>query len=135
MNTFIVMGRLTADPQIRYTPAGAAVATFNIAVDRPFTSGENRKTDFFSCVAFGKTAETLERLHVGKGTKLLTSGEMWNDNYTDQTGIKRYGMKYNVRNFEFCEKKSLAAPEPQTASPADEFMDIPDDIDENLPFA
>lgn len=135
MNTFIVMGRLTADPQIRYTPAGAAVATFNIAVDRPFTSGENRKTDFFSCVAFGKTAETLERLHVGKGTKLLTSGEMWNDNYTDQTGIKRYGVKYNVRNFEFCEKKSLAAPEPQTASPSDDFMKIPDNIDEELPFA
>lgn len=135
MNTFIVMGRLTADPQIRYTAAGAAIATFNIAVDRPFTSGENRKTDFFSCIAFGKTAETIERLHVGKGTKLLTSGEMWNDNYTDQTGIKRYGMKYNVRNFEFCEKKSLAAPEPQTASPSDEFMNIPDNIDEELPFA
>ena len=135
MNTFIVMGRLTADPQIRYTAAGAAIATFNIAVDRPFTSGENRKTDFFSCIAFGKTAETIERLHVGKGTKLLTSGEMWNDNYTDQTGIKRYGMKYNVRNFEFCEKKSLAAPEPQTASPSDEFMNIPDNIDEEFPFA
>ena len=135
MNTFIVMGRLTADPQIRYTPTGAAVATFNIAVDRPFTSGENRKTDFFSCVAFGKTAETIERLHVGKGTKLLTSGEMWNDNYTDQTGVKRYGMKYNVRNFEFCEKKNLAAPEPQTASPSDAFVNIPDGIEEELPFA
>lgn len=140
MNTFIVMGRLTADPQIRYTPTGAAVATFNIAVDRPFTSGENRKTDFFSCVAFGKTAETLERLHVGKGTKLLTSGEMWNDNYTDQTGVKRYGMKYNVRNFEFCEKKGADAPAPASApapAPAaglpDDFM-IPDNIEEELPF-
>ena len=135
MNTFIVMGRLTADPQIRYTPTGAAVATFNIAVDRPFTSGENRKTDFFSCVAFGKTAETIERLHVSKGTKLLASGEMWNDNYTDQTGVKRYGMKYNVRNFEFCEKKNLAAPEPRGASPSDAFVDVPDGIEEELPFA
>ena len=138
MNTFIVMGRLTADPQIRYTPTGAAVATFNIAVDRPFTSGENRKTDFFSCVAFGKTAETIERLHVGKGTKLLTSGEMWNDNYTDQTGVKRYGMKYNVRNFEFCEKKgadaSAPAPVPAPAGLPDDFM-IPDGIEEELPFA
>lgn len=140
MNTFIVMGRLTADPQIRYTPTGAAVATFNIAVDRPYTSGENRKTDFFSCVAFGKTAETIERLHVNKGTKLLTSGEMWNDNYTDQTGIKRYGMKYNVRNFEFCEKKGAEAPA-STPAPAsapaglpDDFM-IPDGIEEELPFA
>lgn len=138
MNTFIVMGRLTADPQIRYTPTGAAVATFNIAVDRPFTSGENRKTDFFSCVAFGKIAETIERLHVGKGTKLLTSGEMWNDNYTDQTGIKRYGMKYNVRNFEFCEKKGADAPAsalaPASAGLPDNFM-IPDGIEEELPFA
>ena len=138
MNTFIVMGRLTADPQIRYTPAGAAVATFNIAVDRPFTSGENRKTDFFGCVAFGKTAETIERLHIGKGTKILTSGEMWNDNYTDQTGVKRYGMKYNVRNFEFCEKKGTDAPAPAPIpAPAglpDDFM-IPDGIEEELPFA
>lgn len=143
MNTFIVMGRLTADPQIRYTAAGAAVATFNIAVDRPFTSGENRKTDFFSCVAFGKTAETIERLHVNKGTKLLTSGEMWNDNYTDRDGVKHYGMKYNIRSFEFCEKKGADAPAPAPAlAPAfgppadlpDNFM-IPDEIDEELPFA
>lgn len=142
MNTFIVMGRLTADPQIRYTQAGAAVATFSIAVDRPFTSGENRKTDFFGCISFGKTAETIERLHVGKGAKLLTSGEMWNDNYTDQTGVKHYGMKYNVRNFEFCEKKGADVPSSAPAlapapAPAadlpDNFM-IPDGIEEELPF-
>lgn len=138
MNTFIVMGRLTADPQIRYTAAGAAIATFNIAVDRPFTSGENRKTDFFTCVAFGKTAETIERLHVGKGTKLLTSGEMWNDNYIDRDGVKRYSMKYNVRNFEFCEKKntdtSSYAPAPGPAADLPDGFMIPDNIDEELPF-
>lgn len=135
MNKIILCGRLTADAEIRYSNDGKAVARFNFAVNRRFKRDGDPEADFFQCVAFGKIAETLEKCSVGKGTKLLLDGEMRNNNY-EKDGVKHYGMQVIVNSFEFCESKGSsgqATPQPQTDS--DGFMNIPADIDEELPFS
>lgn len=126
MNKVIFSGRLTADPEVRYTGEGKAVVSFNFAVNRTF---DRENSDFFKCVAFGKTAETIEKL-VRKGTKLLIEGEIRNNNYTDKNGVKRYEMQVIVSSFEFCESKGSTEPKVNENG----FMDIPDGIDEELPF-
>lgn len=135
MNKIILCGRLTTDTEIRYSNDGKAVARFNFAVNRRFKRDGDPEADFFQCVAFGKIAETLEKCSVGKGTKLLLDGEMRNNNY-EKDGVKHYGMQVIVNSFEFCESKGSsgqATPQPQTDS--DGFMNIPADIDEELPFS
>lgn len=135
MNKIILCGRLTADAEIRYSNDGKAVARFNFAVNRRFKRDGDPEADFFQCVSFGKIAETLEKCSVGKGTKLLLDGEMRNNNY-EKDGVKHYGMQVIVNSFEFCESKGSsgqATPQPQTDS--DGFMNIPADIDEELPFS
>lgn len=135
MNKIILCGRLTADTEIRYSNDGKAVARFNFAVNRRFKRDGDPEADFFQCVAFGKIAETLEKCSVRKGTKLLLDGEMRNNNY-EKDGVKHYGMQVVVNSFEFCESKGSsgqATPQPQTDS--DGFMNIPADIDEELPFS
>lgn len=135
MNKIILCGRLTADTEIRYSNDGKVVARFNFAVNRRFKRDGDPEADFFQCVAFGKIAETLEKCSVRKGTKLLLDGEMINNNY-EKDGVKHYGMQVVVNSFEFCESKGSsgqATPQPQTDS--DGFMNIPADIDEELPFS
>ena len=128
MNKVFFTGRTTADPETRYTTDGKAIASFNFAVNRTF---DRENSDFFKCVAFGKTAETIEKL-VRKGTKLLFEGEIRNNNYTDKNGVKRYEMQVIVDNFEFCESKGQAT---QPQADKDGFMSIPDGIEEELPFS
>lgn len=135
MNKIILCGRLTADAEIRYSQDGKAVARFNFAVNRRFKREGEPEADFFQCVAFGKIAETFEKCSVGKGTKLLIDGEMRNNNY-EKDGVKHYGMQVIVNSFEFCESKgSSGQAAPQQATDSDGFMNIPDDIDEELPFS
>ena len=129
MNKVILMGRLTADAEVRYTPDNKAVASFNFAVPRAF---DKENSDFFRCTAFGKTAETIEKL-VRKGTKLLIEGRIQNNNYTDKNGVKRYEMQVVVNEFSFCESKNNNENNTQT-KPSNEFMDIPEGIEEELPF-
>ena len=106
MNRFVITCRLTADPEIRYSEAGMAVARFGVAVQRiPKREGEP-DADFFSCVAFGKTADNFEKLHIGKGTKLLIEGEVRNNNFTDRNGVERRENRVYVNTFEFCESKA-----------------------------
>lgn len=130
MNQFIITGRTTKDAEIKYTAEGKAVARFDIAVNRSFKREGEADADFFSCVAFGKSAEIIEKCQVGKGTKLLINGEVRNNNYTNKEGQKVYGTQVIVNSFEFCEKKG-DSPQP---APADEgFMTIPEGMGE-LPF-
>lgn len=135
MNKIILCGRLTADIEMRYTNDGKAVASFNFAVNRRFKRDVDPSTDFFRCVAFGKIAETFEKCNVGNGTKLLIDGEMRNNNY-EKDGVKYYGMQMIVSGFEFCESKgSSGQSAPQYGQPdPDGFQNVPDGVDEELPF-
>lgn len=132
MNQFTFCGRLTADPEIRYAKGEkqTCVASFTLAVDRRFKR-ENETTDFFKCVAFGKTAEVIEK-HVSKGSKLIIIGEVQNDNY-EKDGVKHYGMKFVVNQMEFAESKRAAAENSGTSD--DGFMPIPTNLEAEMPFA
>ncbi|MBQ7926924.1 MAG: single-stranded DNA-binding protein [Lachnospiraceae bacterium] len=149
MNKVILMGRLTRDPEVRYSQGASqtAVARFSIAVDRRFKREGEPDADFFNCTCFGKQAEFVER-YLRKGTKILTSGRIQNDNYTNKDGQMVYSVRVMVDEIEFAESKNVSsgneggfgggymggnnAPAPSGAG--DGFMNIPDGIDEELPF-
>ena len=130
MNKLIISGRLVADPEIRHTGEGKPVASFRFAVNRTFRKEGEPEADFFSCVAFGKLAEVVEKCNVSKGTKLLIEGEDRNNNY-EKDGVKYYGNQVIVKSFEFCESKSSIGSEP-TSNEYDGLLPLPDDDD--LPF-
>lgn len=135
MQKWIATGRTTKDMEIRYTNDGKAVAKFDFAVNRKFKREGEVDADFFSCVAFGRIAETFEKLNVGKGTKLLIEGEVRNNNYTNKDGQKVYGTQIVVDAFEFCESKGQTAPQNNApVSSGESFMNAPDNWREELPF-
>lgn len=130
MNSVQLMGRLTREPDIKHTQAGDPVARYTLAVDRGW--GEDKTTDFISCVAFKKAAEFVER-YVHKGTKLVVSGSIKTGSYSKQDGTKVYTTDVIIDRQEFAESKQ-AAPEP-TPTDADGFARIPDGVDDaGLPF-
>ncbi len=154
MNVVIIMGRLTRDPDIRYSAgeSSSAVARFSMAVDRRFKRDGQADADFFDCVAFGRQAEFVEK-YLHQGTKMVVQGRLQNDNYTDRDGRKVYRNQIVVENLEFAESKAAsqqnagafggrgAAPsgrpemsDESAGGAADGFMNIPDGIDEELPF-
>jgi single-strand DNA-binding protein len=135
MQKFIATGRLTKDSEVRYSQGGQAVAKFDIAIGKRFKKEGEADADFFSCVCFGKTAESIDKCKVAKGTKLLIEGEVQNNNYAKQDGTKVYGTQILVNSFEFCESKGeqKEQPKPQPSN-GDDFMLIPDSIQEELPF-
>ena len=128
MNLVVLVGRLTSDPEIRRN-GDKTIGKFSLAVSRKFKREGEAYADFFNCVAFGKTAEFLEK-YFHKGMKAVVTGELRNNHYTDNNGVKHYSEQVIVNNIEFAESKSTSTP------PADNdgFMNIPDDIDEELPF-
>ena len=144
MNKEILMGRLTRDAEIRYSQGETAnaVARFSLAVDRRFRrEGDEQTADFINCVAFGKTAEFLERFG-RKGTKFVVEGRIQTGSYTNREGQKVYTTDVVVENVEFAESKAssdnsgytpASIPSPSQAA-NDGFMNIPDGIDEELPF-
>ena len=144
MNKVILMGRLTRDAEIRYSQGETAnaVARFSLAVDRRFRrEGDEQTADFINCVAFGKTAEFLERFG-RKGTKFIVEGRIQTGSYTNREGQKVYTTDVVVENVEFAESKAssdnsgytpASIPSPSQAA-NDGFMNIPDGIDEELPF-
>ena len=139
MNRLIMMGRLVADPEVRYGAAnGSAVANFRIAVDRRFKRDGEQDADFFLITALGKQGEFAEK-YLRKGTKILMEGEIRNNNYTNKDGVMVYQNQIIATSIEFAESKSSQSnnndyqPQP---SPQDNdgFMNIPDGIEEELPF-
>ena len=145
MNKVILMGRLTRDPEIRYSQGerSTAVARYSLAVNRTFKRDGDPDADFINCVAFGKQAEFAEK-YLRKGTKMAITGRIQTGSYTNKEGVKVYTTDIVVEEQEFAESKAAAenhaaaSPAPQPApqqNQADGFMNIPDGIDEELPFS
>ena len=149
MNKAILMGRLTRDPEVRYSQGenSTAVARFTLAVDRRFKRpGENSEADFIGCVAFGKQAEFVEK-YFKQGMKMVLAGRIQTGSYTNKDGQKVYTTDVVAEDIEFAESKGNGGgsdfqqggshrdfkPEPSSAM-GDGFMNIPDGIDEELPF-
>lgn len=161
MNKVVLMGRLTRDPDVRYSQGETplAIARYTLAVDRRFKRNGEQDADFINCVAFGRTAEFAEK-YLKQGTKIVISGRIQTGSYTNRDGVKVYTTDVVVEEQDFAESKAAAssytggyqqqggyanAPEPQaapapTSRPApseavsDGFMTIPEGIEEELPF-
>jgi len=138
MNKCFFVGRTTRNIELRYTQANNTVlAKFSIATDSGY--GDNKKTNFFNMTAWGKTAEALEK-YAPKGTKLVLECQAVQNQYTDKNGNKVNTVDFTVLNFEFAESKNASQqntqsrPEPMPQTDSDGFMNIPDVIDEELPF-
>lgn len=141
MNKVELVGRLTRDPEVRYTTGENtnAIARFSVAVNRRFKNNEgNYEADFINCVAFGKSGEFIEK-YFKKGMAIGITGRIQTGNYTNKDGVKVYTTDVVVEEAEFVESKggnttnnnTQSAP---TATSGDGFMNIPDGIDEELPF-
>ena len=134
MNIVTLIGRLTRDPEIRYSQGenAMAIARFTLAVDKNFKKKDD-KANFINCVAFGKIAETVEK-HVFKGSKIAVIGEWTTGSYKNKDGNTVYTNDCNISKLEFCESKSQSNSQPQTAPSVDMgFMNIDTDMD-SLPF-
>lgn len=135
------MGRLTRDPEVRYTQGdnASAVARFSLAIDRRFKKDGEQTADFISCVAFGKTGEFIEK-YGRQGTKFVVEGRIQTGSYTNKDGQKVYTTDVVVEQVEFAESKASADGNAtnntaNSNTPTDtSFMDISDDISEELPF-
>ena len=151
MNKVILMGRLTRDPDVKYTAGDnpMAIARYTLAVDRRFKRENEATADFISCVAFGKAAEFAEK-YFRQGIRIVVSGRIQTGSYTNRDGNKVYTTDVVVEEQEFAESKNSAAgnsnAQDNTAAgqqsenqgvsvDADGFMNIPDGIDEELPFS
>ena len=143
INSVVIMGRLTFDPELRTTPSGVSVVQFQVAVDRNFQrQGEERKTDFIDVTAWRQTAEFISR-YFRKGSIIAVEGSIQTDNFTDNSGNKRKSVRVVANNVSFCGSKAESAvntnpaysqPAPSYASADNsDFEEIVDD-DEDLPF-
>lgn len=143
MNKVILMGRLTRDPDVRYSGGdnSIAIARYTLAVDRRFKKEGEQTADFISCVCFGKAGEFAEE-YLRQGTKITVAGRIQTGSYTNRDGQKVYTTDVIVEEQEFAESKGTGKQNDQSGAQAgtlpdsgDGFMNIPDGIDEELPFA
>lgn len=147
MNKAILMGRLTRDPEVRYSSGenALAIARYTLAVDRRFHKDNEASADFIGCVAFGKGGEFAEK-YLRQGTKIVVTGRIQTGSYTNREGQKVYTTEIVVEDQEFAESKAASQnnsqtgagsrqqPPPPMPTDKDGFMQIPDGIDEELPF-
>ena len=132
MNTITLLGRLTKNPEARYTSTGKAVTLFTLAVNRPYTNSDGqREADFINCQAWGKTAEVVGN-HVSKGDRLLAEGRLQIRSYIDKEGVKRYATEVVVNRVEFIEQKKDSNVKTE-ASPMDDFGSA-DFEQDSIPF-
>lgn len=143
MNKVILVGRLTRDPEVRYTQGEnqTAIARYTLAVDRRFKRDGEPTADFINCVVFGKSAEFAEK-YFRQGLRVAISGRITTGSYTNKDGIKVYTTEVTVEDQEFAESKAESEANktsnqqsvPTNASSGDGFINVPDGIPEELPF-
>lgn len=144
MNCVVLKGRLARDPNIKYSN-DMCIASFTIAVNRSFAKKDDDvKADFISCKAFGKTGEVVEK-YIGKGREIAIRGRIQTGNYTNKDGNKVYTTDVIAEEIDFCGSKKDGdnngnggngnSSSGNNASAGEGFMNIPDGIDEELPFA
>lgn len=141
MNKVVLVGRLVRDPEVRYSQGdnATAIVRYTIAVDRKFKRDNEPTADFIPCVAFGRTAEFAEK-YFRQGMRVAISGRIQTGSYTNKDGVKVYTTEVLIEEHEFAQSKSEnqqnqsqntgSAPE----GSGDGFMNIPDGINEQLPF-
>lgn len=155
MNKVILMGRLTRDPEIRYSQGAntTAVGRFSIAVDRKYKRDGQPIADFFNCTGFGKTGEFIEK-YLKKGIKVVVVGSIQNDSYKDKNGVDHYTTQIIVDEVEFAESKAASQQNNDTPHPSlseelpqmaqvqqpvqatlSDFVNVPNDVMDDLPFA
>ena len=138
MNKVILMGNLTRDPEIRYTQGEKtmAIARFSLAINRRFSREGENNVDFFNCTAFGKQAEFVEK-YFRQGSRMILLGRVQNDNYTNKNGEKVYSVQIMADEIEFAERKQAGGnntAEQTQKQDDDDFMEIPENIESELPF-
>lgn len=137
MNKVIIMGRLVRDPDIRYSQGenASCIARYTLAVDRKYKRDNEPTADFINCIAFGKLGEFAEK-YLHKGTKIAVTGRIQTGSYTNKDGQKVYTTDVVVEEQEFCESKSQQSNNQQQVPPSvgTDFMNIPDGIENELPF-
>lgn len=138
MNNVSLVGRLTRDPEVRYTDGGLSIAKFSIAVDRRFKKDGQPDADFPNITAFGKTAEFVEK-YFSKGQRIGLVGRIQTGSYQKEDGTKVYTTDVIAENVEFVENKNSnnnnqGNYEPSLAQANDGFTNIPDELEEELPF-
>lgn len=142
LNSAIIMGRLTADPELRTTQGGLSVSSFTVAVERSYSGKDSeRKTDFIRCVAWRQQAEFLTK-YFGKGQMIAVQGSIQVQNYEDRNGVKRERTEIIADNISFCGSKSegntAERPAPQHNEPkidvdTEDHYEVPPE-DDDLPF-
>lgn len=141
MNKVILMGRLTRDPEVRYSQGenALAIARYTLAVDRRFKKDNEQTADFIPCIVFGKSAEFVEK-YFRQGTKVTVCGRIQTGSYTNKDGVKVYTTDVAVEEQEFAESKANSQQNQQSnntgpvSDSGDGFTNIPDGVDEELPF-
>jgi single-strand DNA-binding protein len=133
MNSVSLVGTIVADPEVKYTNGGTTLGRFRLAVDRAYS--KEKETDFISCVAFGKTAEFLEK-YFHKGMKIGLTGRIQTGSYTNKDNQKVYTTDVIAENVEFVERKSQDGSNDQQKPQKknDDFINVPDSLEEELPF-
>ena len=140
MNKVVLMGRLTRDPEVRYSQGenSLAIARYTLAVDRRHQQNGEQAADFINIVAFGKAGEFAEK-YLHKGTKMVISGRIQTGSYTNKDGQKVYTTEVVAEDQEFAESKkdgsSQSSIQPNNQIPEGEFMNIPEGIEDDLPFS
>ena len=140
MNKAIIIGRLVRDPDIRYADSGTSIARWTTAVDRRYKKDGEQNADFISCIAFGKTAEFVEK-YFRQGSKIVIEGRIQTGSYTNKDGQKVYTTDVIAEQVEFGESKSSSGggdrypAQPSLDELNDGFVSVADAVDDELPFA